>query len=173
MQQHGSGRRVASCGPTFLSLSNKEVEMTRHILSLATVALLASSISLAHAQQPSDDRPMPQRDRPGQGMMGSDRGANPDMMRMMQGRAGDQQERMEAGPRMMRHGGMMGHDGMMRIMFAIMDADGDGALTLSEVQDTHARIYKHIDADKNGKVTPQEMQEFFRGPGPASGFTGR
>src|SRR3546814_7644813 len=55
----------------------------------------------------------------------------------MMGRHGPQSGMM--GPGMMRHGGMMGRGGM-RIMFAIMDADGDGALALGEIQDIHARI---------------------------------
>jgi Ca2+-binding EF-hand superfamily protein len=51
---------------------------------------------------------------------------------------------------------------MMRMMFVMMDADGDGALSLEEVQAVHARIFKAIDADKNGKVTLEEIQQFFR-----------
>src|SRR5262245_28423371 len=63
-------------------------------------------------------------------------------------------------------GGMMGHHmrmrgPMMRMIFVMMDADGDGALSLEEVQSVHARIFKAIDADKNGKVTLEEIQQFF------------
>jgi hypothetical protein len=45
----------------------------------------------------------------------------------------------------------------------LMDTDGDGALSLEEVQAAHAKIFKSIDADKHGKVTPTEVQMFFRG----------
>src|SRR3546814_6669816 len=95
---------------------------------------------------------MPQRDRQGQqgqGMMGSDMGMTPERMQQgrmgmgsgMMGRHGPQSGMM--GPGMMRHGGMMGRGGM-RIMFAIMDADGVGALALGEIQDIHARL-EHTD----------------------------
>ena len=66
------------------------------------------------------------------------------------------------GRRMMgQDGGHMGHDAMMPILFAIMDADGDGALTLEEVQQIHARIFAHMDDDDDGKVTPEEIKDFF------------
>jgi Ca2+-binding EF-hand superfamily protein len=51
---------------------------------------------------------------------------------------------------------------MMRMMFIMMDTDGDGALSLEEVQALHARMFKAIDADKNGKVTLEEIQQFLR-----------
>jgi hypothetical protein len=60
--------------------------------------------------------------------------------------------------------GGMGRGGMMRIMFAIADADGDGALSLEEVQELHARIFAHVDADGDDRMTLEEMQDFFRGP---------
>jgi Ca2+-binding EF-hand superfamily protein len=47
------------------------------------------------------------------------------------------------------------------------DTDGDGALSLEEVQTAHAKIFKVIDADKDGKVTPTEADMFFRGGGSA------
>ena len=50
----------------------------------------------------------------------------------------------------------------MRMMFVMMDTDGDGALSLEEVQSVHARIFKAIDADKNGKITLEEIQQFLR-----------
>jgi hypothetical protein len=73
-------------------------------------------------------------------------------------------------------GGMMGHmmghgmgghgmmrPAMMRIMVVMLDTDGDGALSLEEVQAVHARMFKAMDVDKNGRVTLEEMQQFIRG----------
>jgi hypothetical protein len=58
---------------------------------------------------------------------------------------------------------------MMRIIFSLMDADGDGKLTLQEFQAAHERIFKAMDANKDGIVTLEEMQNFMRGTsGPAS-----
>jgi len=90
-------------------------------------------------------------------------------------------------PGMMAHGemsgGMMGHHGMMggrmsgqgqpggmammmRMMFSLMDADGDGKLSLQEFQAAHERIFKAIDANKDGFVSFEEMQIFMRGSAP-------
>ena len=47
------------------------------------------------------------------------------------------------GGEMMGHGhGMMGHSMAMQIIFSLMDADGDGKLTLQEWQTAHERIFK-------------------------------
>ena len=77
------------------------------------------------------------------------------------------------GQSMMGHGmmrpGMMRHGMHMRVMMILMDTDGDGALSLEEVQAAHAKIFKVIDADKDGKVTPTEAEMFFRGGSPTSG----
>jgi len=64
---------------------------------------------------------------------------------------------------MMRGGRGMEHGPMMRIMFAVMDADGDGALSLEEVQDVHARIFRAVDADDDGSVTQAELRGFMAG----------
>ena len=90
-------------------------------------------------------------------------GAQPDQAdtmpgKMGQGMMGDmmQPEMMGATP-MMR---MRGH--MMKIMFAIADTDGDGALSFEEVMTIHKRIFDKVDANKDGKVTLEEVQAFMR-----------
>ncbi|WDZ81606.1 EF-hand domain-containing protein (plasmid) [Ensifer adhaerens] len=60
----------------------------------------------------------------------------------------------------MRQSMMHGH--MMKIMFAVADSDGDGALSFEEVTAIHKRIFDKVDANKDGKVTPEELQGFMR-----------
>ena len=45
-------------------------------------------------------------------------------------------------------------------MFAIADADGDGALTFEEVAAIHKRIFDRMDTNKDGDVTVEEFQAF-------------
>jgi Ca2+-binding EF-hand superfamily protein len=61
-----------------------------------------------------------------------------------------------------RERGMVGPV-MARIIFSLMDADGDGKLTLQEFQAAHERIFKAMDADHDGTVTLEEMQAFMHG----------
>ena len=69
----------------------------------------------------------------------------------------------------MMSGGMMGR-GMMgggapvmlRMMFALIDTDSDGTISLQEFQAAHERIFKAMDTNKDGKLTLEEMQAFFR-----------
>ena len=77
-------------------------------------------------------------------------------------------------------GGMMGHGGMMaggmmgggalgpppvmlRMMFALIDTDSDGTISLQEFQAAHERIFKAMDTNKDGKLTLEEMQVFMHG----------
>jgi EF hand len=63
------------------------------------------------------------------------------------------------------HHGCHGAHGMvgMRIIFSLMDADGDGTVSLQEFQAAQERIFRAMDADHDGTVTLEEMQNFMRG----------
>jgi hypothetical protein len=68
----------------------------------------------------------------------------------------------------MMGGEMMGHGRgggtvMMRMIFSLIDADGDGKLSLQEFQAAHERIFKAMDTNKDAFVTLEEMQNFIRG----------
>lgn len=60
--------------------------------------------------------------------------------------------------------GMMGMPGPapMKIFFAIADANDDGGLALDDVTAIHKRIFDKVDANKNGRATPEEIQAFMR-----------
>jgi hypothetical protein len=70
--------------------------------------------------------------------------------------------------RMMQPGMMGGmatmgmHGPMMKIMFALADVNGDGGLSFEEVTTVHRRIFERVDSNKDGKVTPEEVQAFVR-----------
>jgi Ca2+-binding EF-hand superfamily protein len=63
---------------------------------------------------------------------------------------------------------MMGSRFAMRIIFALMDGDGDGTISLEEFQAANARIFKAMDADKDGTLTLEKMQSFLRRAGNGS-----
>ena len=64
----------------------------------------------------------------------------------------------------MMGGGMMGPPPvMLRIMFALIDTDGDGTIEFQEFQAAHERIFKAMDTNKDGKLTLEEMQAFVHG----------
>ena len=109
--------------------------------------LLASTIAFAQQQPSQGGMMMPNQ---GMGMMGM----------MPQGMMGP-----EMG---MKHRGMM-HRFMLRMMLIVMDTNGDGAVSLDEFQAAHARIFKAIDANNDGKITVEEVEKFFRGDGAPSG----
>lgn len=123
----------------------------------ASVAILAAGTMTGAAAQTTTAAP--------QGMAGQDQGAQPGQPGMMspgmmgQGMMG--QGMMGRGMRdEMPMMGMHGH--MMKVMFAITDADADGALSFEEVTAIHQRIFASVDANKDGKVTAEELQAFMR-----------
>jgi Ca2+-binding EF-hand superfamily protein len=66
---------------------------------------------------------------------------------------------------MMHGGGMMGRGVAMRFIFALMDSDGDGTVSLQEFQAAQEKIFKAMDVDKDGTLTLEEIQAFMRGTG--------
>ena len=60
-------------------------------------------------------------------------------------------------------GSAMGHSIMMRMIFSLMDSDGDGTISLQEFQAAHERIFKGMDTNKDGRLTQEEMQAFMQG----------
>ena len=121
--------------------------MKAQVILIASAFLLVSNI--ADAQEPG----APTAKMTGQDTMGHMGGQ--DTMGHMCG----------GGHGMMGHG-MMGR-GMYRIMFALMDTDGDGTLSLEEFQAAHAKIFKAMDTNKDGKLTPAEIESFMSGGSPA------
>jgi hypothetical protein len=154
--------------------------MKRHVLAITITSLtLFSGIMTASAQQPSTSPTMRQPDQQqvqtprhdydeegrNTGMMGRDMTEEDDLARGMMGQG------MGMGHGMRGHGctmhrGMMGQRGMMslmRIIFALMDADGDGTISLEEFQAAHEKIFKAMDVDKDGTVSFEEMMNFMHG----------
>ena len=51
----------------------------------------------------------------------------------------------------------------MRIIFSLMDSDGDGTISLQEFQAAHERIFKGMDSNQDGRLTQEEMEAFMQG----------
>src|SRR6516225_6323305 len=152
----------------------KEVEMRKHVLVLTTAAAIlgygaiAASAQAPGAQTPSTQQcPTPQV-TPSGSMQQQDQ---TQLQRRAQIEQDGDQFRYHRG---MMGGGMMGGGMMgqgygrgspmaMRIIFSLMDANGDGKLSLEEFQAAHERIFKAMDTDHDGTVTFEEMQAFIRG----------
>jgi hypothetical protein len=125
--------------------------MRKHVLVLTTTAAILTCGAIAASAQTPGTQPTP-----GGVMM--------------------QQQDPDDYHRGMMGGGMMGHGMMgrghgsgimgpmaMRIIFSLMDANGDGKLSLEEFQAAHERIFRAMDTDHDGTVTLEEMQTFMRG----------
>ena len=116
--------------------------MRKHVLLLTTTAaILTYGVIAASAQGPDTTIP-----------------GGP----MMQHQDQDWHHGGMMGGGMMGHG-MMRHSVMMRIIFGLMDANGDGKLSLEEFQAAHERIFKAMDTDHDGTVTLEEMEAFMHG----------
>jgi hypothetical protein len=123
--------------------------MQKHLLMLATSAFILACGGIAASAQQTPGGPMQQDHHP----------------------QTQQQPTDHEGRGMMGQGGMMGRGMMgpmgpammMRIIFSLMDSDGDGTISLPEFQAAHERIFKAMDANKDGRLTLEEMQAFMQG----------
>lgn len=120
---------------------------------LPTIVALAAFLTVGGIGVATAQSKAPDQDRWGRSAMMPDEMEHADMMDRSAAPCG-----MAEG---MPMGKMRGH--MMRIMFAIADTNGDGALSFDEVTAIHKRIFDLIDANKDGKVTPEEIQAFMQG----------
>ena len=129
--------------------------MYKHVLLTTSVLILAYGTVGAIAQDRMTPLPDQQMQSHPMGQEGASTMGHPGMM------AGAMMGHM------MRHGmmggGAMGPPIMFRMMFALMDADGDGTISLQEFQAAHERIFKAMDTNKDGKLTLEEMQAFMHG----------
>jgi EF hand len=141
--------------------------MTAHTSMLMTAVFLFCGATEAGAQQspitPQIPAQIQQQASPQGGITG------PGMMgRGMMGEGMTGHGMMHEG---MMGRGMMGRGMMgpmmspvaMRMIFALMDGDGDGTVSLQEFQTAHERIFKAMDANKDGVLTLEEIQSFMRG----------
>jgi hypothetical protein len=51
---------------------------------------------------------------------------------------------------------------MMKIMFAVVDTNGDGSVSFEEISAIQKRIFDQIDANKDGKITMEEVTAFMQ-----------
>jgi EF hand len=141
--------------------------MKRHLLTLATAASFLACGSVAAIAQDNSDTPgmqqleQAQQDPTDEGEPGT---GGHGMIRhcIRQCMSGDSMMGQRAMRHSMSQGGMMGPL-PMRIIFALMDRDGDGTISLEEFQAAHESIFKAMDADKDGTVSMEEMRDFFHG----------
>ena len=144
---------------------------TRAPMLITAAFILACAATEAGAQQPATpqtpaENQQQQGGMPGPGMMG--RGM---MGEGMMGHGMMHEGMMGSGMmgRGMMGGGMRGpmmSPLAMRLIFALMDNDGDGTVSLQEFQTAHERIFKAMDANKDGVLTLEEIQGFMRGRPP-------
>ncbi|TCU23231.1 EF hand domain-containing protein [Rhizobium azibense] len=142
---------------------------TTRFLQAATLAALTAvgGAGLAHAQTNGGDPHHPGTSAQAAPPSDADDGMTEEGQKTMPGGSGMMPGGM--GRNMMMPSGMMGGMPMMamrghvmKIMFAVADADGDGALSFEEVTAIHKRIFDSVDANNDGKVTTEEMQAFMR-----------
>ncbi len=151
---------------------------TRMMFAASVLALAAASAQAAQHDQTGPGA-APQANAPMQGMMAqAGTGTGPGTGNMPPGQAmmnagsmgqggmgpgsGGQCGGMMGGGMV---GGGRGHPMMLKMMLAMMDTDGNGSLSLDEVQAVHARIFGMADTNADGQLRPDEIRDFMMGGG--------
>ncbi len=133
---------------------------TRVLGVTASALILAYGVVGAMAQERL--APQPDQQQTQSLPMGDDEDSTTGQGGMMQG--GMMGRGMMGARGMMHAGAMRGCSPVMfRMIFALMDSDGDGKISLQEFQAAHERIFKAIDSNKDGQLTEEEMQAFMHG----------
>jgi hypothetical protein len=139
----------------------------------ALATMIAGMTAAATAQTTTADPHHPgtmlTQAMPPSGMMGQGQGAQAGQSSMPPAQPAMMCGMMQPGTMGQGMQGMMGRGTMdmhgpapMKIFFAIADANGDGGLSFDEVTAIHKRIFDRIDANKDGKAMPEEIQAFMR-----------
>jgi hypothetical protein len=146
--------------------------MQKHVLALTTSAFILACGAIAASAQQVPDVPTLQQQlkRQLQGAQtprrsvedDSDQDDNRFGGRMMGWRYGPGWGHHEGWRRGPMGSASMGHGMMMRMLFALMDSDGDGTISLQEFQAAHERIFRAMDANKDGRLTLEEIQAFMQ-----------
>jgi hypothetical protein len=139
--------------------------MQKHVCVLTTSAFVIAFSAIAASAQQGPGGAMMQQPTQRQTEQQSSEEDGASTMRDIMGRR--MWQRGMIGPGMMRQGGAMAAPFMMRMMFALMDADGDGTISLQEFQAAHERIFKAMDANKDGRLSFEEIEAFIHGRRPA------
>jgi hypothetical protein len=147
---------------------------TAALAAMITLGMTAAAIAQTTTADPHHPgmtlaQAMPPSGTMGSGMMGQGQGAQTAQSTMPPAQSGMMCGMMQPG--MMGQGmqgmmdrGTMGMPGPapMKIFFAIADANGDGGLSFDEVTAIHKRIFDRVDANKDDRATPEEIQAFMR-----------
>ena len=135
--------------------------MQKYVLVLTTSTFVLACSAIAASAQQSPGIPMTQQ--PGQQQTQQQPPGQEDSG--MMGHGGMMGRGMMGQGGMMGRGmmGPMGPAMMMRIIFSLMDSDGDGTISLPEFQAAHERIFKAMDANRDSRLTLEEMQAFMQG----------
>ncbi|MDX8483043.1 EF-hand domain-containing protein [Mesorhizobium sp. VK24D] len=163
--------------------------MSKTTAVASVVLAICASPALAQTNAaPAPTAPIQEQQQP-PGTSGQSQESMREMMRQMMSEMMQERMREDRGPRPEQRGGdhwhrnykmgppeggrMMGERGMeagmmhgaaMRMIFAIIDADGDGTLSRTEVQDFIGRIFNAVDENGDNSVDMDEIQSFFHRP---------
>ena len=149
--------------------------MKAQMILIASALLLVSNV--AGAQEPNEPSSGAQEQEAGQDttdhMGGGSMMGGEDTTDHMGGGSmmGGEDTMGHMGRGMMCHGmkghGRMGHGTFKRVIFALTDTDGDGTISLEEFQAADAKIFRAMDTNKDGKLTPAEIGAFMSGGSPS------